>query len=437
MSNIEKLQKILEELHEINFGEQGIIHPIGGGKDYNFHHECGKDFVHKFDECNRDKLACTECDKYTMSEKNVLPDGTRFTFVAHGTHTLDFIEAHKHVKSEIVPSIDESELEKWSTKPVMFVLENPSNGKKNNYFGTKSPENKRFPTESWYWLSSKYDVPADKYVYPYGFATEWYGGMMFSIMKTFHIANGYVTDFVKCGIGTLNKTLSTKKYDSRIIQTCIQRYFQNELDILRGRDKEQSVIIIAFGNNAYNNVINNLKKGDVLVKAPHPSPRYKTKDEYAQYGRRVFTVVANALLGNNFYDGVTPIDPLAILSNNKQSVMKFVDVQAMMRNVFTDGSEYTSHYKEGYFTWYTNTALDNGVVTQIQIRYKKTKQERQIDDNFDKLWAEYSFATDEIKIWFNARDRKGKDKYLEHDIGSKYELCQRILLLKEKMQSLI
>lgn len=431
MTNIEKLKKIVKTLHKINFDEkEGIIHPDGGGSGYQFQHKCGKNFVHKFDKCDKNDLACTVCDKYDLAE------GTRFTFVAHGTHTLDFIEAHKYVNGKIIPSIEQSELESWSTKPVMFVLENPSNGKKNNYFGTKHPENKRFPTESWYWLSSDYDVPADKYIYPFGFAPEWYGGMMFSIMKTFNIANGYVTDFVKCGIGSLNKTLSTKDYDKQIIQTCMGRYFQQELEALRGGDEKQAVIIIAFGDNAYENVKNNLNKVDILVKVPHPSPLFKTKDERAQYGRRVFTAVANVLLENHFYDGVNAVDPVSILVKEKQNTLTFDIIQQLIQDVFVDYEyEYNTQHKENYVTWYlSDLQPDNSLLIDIWLH--KPPQKILIDDDeYPVLWVEYDLINNKTsKFWrYKSKNDKG---YVDIEVYEKFGLYKMVMQLQEKIKRL-
>ena len=182
---MKKIEDIVRDLHEINFGKDGIIRPENGGADYDFTSFLSNG---KHQYKNSDGCACRICDSVckdnlTRSKK----ENNRFTYVAHGTHTLDFIEAHRRVKSGAEVNTQEPiDTTGWSTKPVMFVFENPSNSSGNNYYvEDNSNEQKRFPSEDWYWLDSLYKEDVKKFIYPKYFVMGEYGKLIFSIIQIF------------------------------------------------------------------------------------------------------------------------------------------------------------------------------------------------------------------------------------------------------------
>ena len=424
---MEELKEIVSKLHEINFGKEGIIRPDDGGENYDFGTWAKNGNSHRYGKNN--PSACSLCDNEVCG-KNLLKSDSknaRFTYVAHGTHTLDFIEAHRRVKSGTAEPID---IKGWSTKPVMFVLENPSNSSGNRYYTTGNNEQERFPSTDWFWLDSSYNEDAQDFKYPKYFSMKEYGKLFFSIIQTFHIANGYVTDSVKCGIGETgnhDKVTSTADYNDKIIENCVKNQLTREFDTLRGDNEE--VVIFAFGDNAYWNVYNYLKDRSKykLILLPHPVCRLS--NEYRKYV--LLSKIAKALFETGFYDGdkVDKIDFLEILKNSendsqrqfgeiltKESLEKYVEEVATEFNI---NCRESSSYSDDELTWCTpHVKREDGKVKRFILRYRATKDESNADD-YQCFWASYNLSED-IDLW------RGKTKSSANeqvDIGE-YGSCK-------------
>lgn len=248
------IQDIAKELHKINFGTGGIICTQFKNDDYTYEDDwkgSDKEGSHKYTDINN--CCCDLCNEYNAG---VLTDDYKdehkhyqFTNVSHGTHMYDFLQAH---------GADISKIAGWSTKPVMFVMENPSNGKNNDYAQIDNLNKKR-PSKSWYWLNSSYDEKDKDFVYPNFFTQGEYGKLVYSIMNTFKIANGYLTNMVKCGVGCYDKQgndsyTTTEKYNPKIVHNCIEQRLNKELNALK-RYANDTVIIFAFALNTFNYLI--------------------------------------------------------------------------------------------------------------------------------------------------------------------------------------
>lgn len=453
MSNIEKLQEIVRKLHEINFGADGIIHPDDGGEDYDFSKflektEVREDKVvckHQYSQCGNDNTACRKCEAYKDALKK---DEKRFTYVAHGTHTLDFIEAHTRVNGHDIPD-KPIDISHWSVKPVMFVLENPSNCSGNEYL-KEDEENKypRLPTRDWFWLDSLYNQPASEYIYPNYFVTGSYGGMIFSVMNTFHIANGYVTDSVKCGIGlqkNVDEVSSTSIYHEKIIETCVKENFSRELKALRDQT-EQKVIVFAFGVNAYNNIRYSLSQKDILVLLPHPANRNISNDQYKYV---LFTKIAKTLHENAFYNGVDEIDYFEILKRDQSDYEKskvpkpirLKNIKEILQDVFDNCLyEQASEYKDGVYTWKIPYAKkEESRVDNIIIKYRRTAEELQSQkngkDEYKVFWANYDIPEDKIYLWRGKRKSESDEPVEIQEEREKIELYKKMLILQEKLKN--
>lgn len=125
--------------------------------------------------------------------------------------------------------------------------------------------------------------------------------MVYSAIRTFKIANAYVTNMVKCGKCNDKKGyLTTDEYDASDINNCIEKILVKEIDAVRGEDPEQSVILFAFGDRVYDKLKD--KKNCFgkcnIYKLPHPASRLQ--NSYRKYV--LFGQIYSALLENNFYE---------------------------------------------------------------------------------------------------------------------------------------
>ena len=271
------LESVVKILHQINFDKNnGILHMGNFNDDYRY-----SEFFLDYNE----KKILVHKNKCT-GNCNICKDN--FSSVTHGTHTFDFLDAH---------GINRSEIEGWSKYPVVFVFENPSNINDDYFYINTSPA---YP-KRWYWISYQSDTDNNKFIYPNFFVNKEYGWMVYSAIRTFKIANAYVTNMVKCGKCNDKKGyLTTDEYDASDINNCIEKILVKEIDAVRGEDPEQSVILFAFGDRVYDKLKD--KKNCFgkcnIYKLPHPASRLQ--NSYRKYV--LFGQIYSALLENNFYE---------------------------------------------------------------------------------------------------------------------------------------
>lgn len=426
---MKSLIEIARDLHKINFGKDGIIPMRWDGADYDYNEWKSNDAQHKYS----DDGCCNECREFNNCVLNCNYNNDdnkyKFTNVSHGTHMVDFLNAH---------GSDLSSVEKWSTYPVMFVMENPSNCRNNSYAGEVDNNNKR-PTKSWYWLNESYDEKDDKFVYPHFFDGHEYGKLVYSIMKTFHIANGYLTNMVKCGVGYYQDKYdvytTTEKYNTEIIKKCIRTRLQKELTALRGGD-DNKVIIFAFGLNTYNFLCEYLLPADkdLLYLLPHPASRLA--NDYRKYV--LFAKIARALYINEFYKNREDFNFMEVLRNddaipnlkiNKDHLEKLInnipyfnydendEITRFAHNLEIKNAD---NYKAGKLSYYI---IDRDHTVQEFTLMYKTKSAELLEDGIHKtIWVNYNLFEDEIQVWC------GKDKKSDNRITS--ENCEQYVLYK-------
>ena len=298
---LEKLEEIVRELHKINFGDEGLIgFNTNCFDDYNF--DClksGKHFEktdeHNFSVCMNEN--CKKCERSLAVSKNESGEQTlEFTSVTHGAHTFDFLDAHKQSHDTV---------ENWSQNPVLFVMENPALPD-DHYVDS---EHGRKVSEWWYWVNGQYNEPNSSFVYPKYFAQKGYGWMIYSAIRTFQMANAYVTNMVKCGMTNCcekKNYLTTDEYPGGITVNCVDNFLKRELDCLRDENKTQKVIVFAFGERSYaflkEKWQKELKDKTIsLYLLPHPANRLA--NDYRKYV--LFGKILRALIQNDFYKNVT------------------------------------------------------------------------------------------------------------------------------------
>ncbi len=289
------LEQIVINLHARNFGEKGLIRFAPDGSDYNF--GCLKDGMHKESTVN----VCHECDPFCNGK-------AEFTRISHGAHTFDFLDAHG-VGHETVAG--------WSQVPVLFVMENPAKTDENDSAGFDAkPDHKRLVKTRWHWIESQYGEPNEKFIFPNYFDKYW---VIYSAIRTFKMANAYVTNMVKCGMTDGKNYLTTDVYPEGIALNCAKNFLQNELKDLCG-DGTYRPIVFTFGDRTYKSMkelfdkgpLNKEFRGVEPVLLPHPSHRYLSTENRQLI---LFGKILRTLLLHDFYKGVDEPDFKKILCN--------------------------------------------------------------------------------------------------------------------------
>lgn len=274
---IKNLKAIVERLHELNFKE-GIVLPDGGGKLYNFERFLQNNGHQYTGTCR----ACAKC--------NDLPKTPCAPYVSHGSHTVDFVAAHLYDRRKTFTAGDKkcyNYVSKWFSdgnvvaRPVLFLLENPAGNDGNGYCEQEGLI--RSPSADWYWLDRGYDDKIEEYGLQFIKHGE-YGKMIFAVINTFHLANAYATNTVKCGVcDSSGHFLTTHDYPKGTVVACQEQWLREEISALCQYDK--NLLVLAFGNNAYKNFKKILQEQDgklccfasgekiriTLVKFRHPS----------------------------------------------------------------------------------------------------------------------------------------------------------------------
>lgn len=320
MEEKRNLQTIQRALHEINFGEHGLVQPLGAQTDAKAY--CFKKLNEpdpRRDEKGKWKKRChtypdtpcycTRCNAVEpLVNEGSADKQYQFTSITHGTHTLDFLDAHEGV-----------DIGNWSTKPVLFLFENPGAANSGN-FGKDGyhkpselpPRGERLPCKWWYWINGQDECTSDDFLYPNWFVQKEYGWMVCSAIHTFKMANAYVTNMVKCGIGsTLKEYVTIESYNTQIVDNCFE-HLKAEVSALRGTCDEE-VTVFAFGKHVYG-MLKDREEALAPCKIhllPHPANRLA--NDYRKYV--LLGKIMGGLLQADFYEGgVARPDLEALLS---------------------------------------------------------------------------------------------------------------------------
>lgn len=416
---MENLVKIQKALHEINFAKDtGILFPLTDqttAENYQFTdlklNEKTKKREHSFDldSCPY----CTKCDEISpvLQDENDTKLKSRFTNITHGTHTLDFLKAHK----------DHEDISSWSTKPVMFVMDNPGSYDSGIYNYNDTVKNnlladgKKWPSKWWYWINGQdtNNYTNEDFKYPNWFQQKEYGWMIYSVINTFQIANAYVTNMVKCGACNKEKTyVTTDRYNTKIVEKCISTHLVREINALRGVNCEQCVTIFAFGQNVYDTLTQYENKfGNVRIYLlPHPANRLA--NDYRKYV--LLGKILRGLLQTNFYENVTMPDFYEILKRdeetNKSSILTKKLLQTDLEDYLSKQNKadiefkQSSNYKDKQITYQIREDDASGL--QVIFRYSSDN-----NDNYKVSWACYYPETSEIQL-YRGKNKKAKSSQL-------------------------
>jgi hypothetical protein len=439
-NNVDKLIGIARALHKINFGGNGIIRPVTGdcdyegGSDYDFGEWKSKGGKHCYDGKDPQDCYCNKCD--LIVDKTFMP-------VSHGTHMYDFLMAHtlSDLARNVGKSFEEKlkDIAKWSQKPVLFVMENPAGGcydnnvdnsKDKNVYKIFEDENTKNPTTSWYWLDGSYgeDETDDVFANSCRFIKKSeYGKLVYSLMKIFHIANGYMTNMAKCGIGkdvTAEKFKTTAEYPNGIVDNCIKNCLVKEIEAMS--EEGDTVIIFAFGENAYNGLKRYFRKTKYTINnriiklecLPHPSPRNPIKGN--EFTARIYETVTKTLYENKFYEFAEDnsadrikafeacLNETPRLKCPTQKQLKKEEVVARLQKFFKNNNITNCEgkaYKEGQINYEICTLYGSNVQYLIFRRKEGDKE----------VWVRYSFATGGIELSEHKCDSGNKKKWVDGD----------------------
>lgn len=402
MNNLEKIQ---QKLHKINFNENdGIVcpKPIWLKKvtpeEYRFGNLTKNDKTKKREHIyNLD--CCPYCNEKCKDISPILQGDAKsvFTNITHGSHTLDFLDAH---------NMDYSTVSSWSSKPVLFVMENPGSYK--NDSDEPPTGGKKFPSKCWYWINGqdKSEYTNEDFKYPNWFKQKEYGWMLYSVINTFQIANAYITNMVKCGAcNDKTEYATTDKYNPEIIERCLSTHLTREINALRGDDKDQLVTVFAFGQNVYDTLTRYKKLlGECKIYLlPHPANHLA--NDYRKYV--LLGKILRALLQTDFYDNVAMPNFYDILKNDKESDETFGLTKEFLQLNLVD---YTSSHedsgpkfnKSGSYEYNKITyqvCLDKLSILQVIFRYYSDEKK-----DYTVSWACYYPESGEIYLY------KGKNK---------------------------
>ena len=420
---MDKIEKIQKELHKINFDKNdGILspEPVRCGEvtaeEYCFEKliKGGEKREHVYKE--EFKPYCTECDKSTEC---VLQDdkGGKFTNITHGAHTLDFLDAHNKAHDVV---------QKWSKKPVLFVMENPGSYQSENYGSPVSPPAKgtRYPCKWWYWINGQDSHNNDDFKYPKWFTQKEYGWMIYSVINTFQISNAYITNMVKCGAcNGQSKFVTTDRYNPEIIEKCLSKHLTREISALRGDDHNQLVTVFAFGQNVYDTLKSNIEKLGKCKIYLLPHPANHLANDYRKYV--LFGKILHGLLQSDFYDNVTMPDFYAIIKSDEEREENYelnIDyIRKCLKEYKLEDIELkkSAKYEDGIITY--QVCLDKFSVLQVIFRYS---DEKQLD--YTVSWACYYPETGAICL-YRGKDKKAKSSNLFVESGHDHYIVFRLL----------
>jgi hypothetical protein len=203
---------------------------------------------------------CNHCERNDTTPIKNQPDEYLST-ITHGAHTLDFLEV-------VGQPLDQN----WSSAGVLFLFENP--GPWWEGFG-RFQEGAKHPIRRWYWvheLGGRDELPR----YPDGFAQRKYGLLIASLIRTFGLANAYVTNVVKCGTAKPGRGFaSLRSYAPGCVRDCIHHHLRDEIRAL------DPAVVFTFGKVGHGFVreaFPDLAEAQRVVRLSHPAHRGMTND---------------------------------------------------------------------------------------------------------------------------------------------------------------
>ena len=319
MEKYETIDKIVKELHKINFGAEDGIIKIGDDHDLsncdieirkpNDYEPEIKEFMHikKIEDyCKKCEAIRCNIQKYDKAGKEIKDSNFKLCNISHGTHTFDFLKACGLDPEKVIEDV------KWTDIPVLFLMENPSFDydiydyiNKNKDTDEKDTNGKR-PAKKWYWIHSDWsdDYKKGKFNKDEYLRQKCYGRMVFALINQYKLANAYMTNAVKCGMSDAKydaskenknyvnetKALNLGHYEEKCIETCFDTFLKEEINALLGNKDE--LIIFAFGSRTYwyigdfmageaSNELRRKIKNCKIILMPHPADR--TKNDFRKY----------------------------------------------------------------------------------------------------------------------------------------------------------
>lgn len=231
------------DLHEINFGKNGVLHYVGS-VDPKFRLEEGLAYC-----CEG---FCCSCEE----NKKCLSKGGDGVLMSHGCTGADIAKA-MGLKELPVGQED---------RHVMFVFENPGADYGQGIVMSCGGVTKKPPVKHYYWTSDMTEWPDN----PPEKSSQLYGGYIAYLMTKHKLRNVYVTNCIKC------KYVGGEY--SATAQNCMEHIFKAELTVFRPD------IIFCFGARAHGLVKSFLRKPgyeNVKVKRLlHPAQRRYKRELY-------------------------------------------------------------------------------------------------------------------------------------------------------------
>lgn len=302
----------------------------------------------------KNKGYCTYCEEkeYNKSQRSGNDTDYRLHFVSHGTHSLDFCKS-------MSITLDDT----WNDIPVLFLFENPSiqYGELFEKEAIKYGKSNKYPAKKWYWVHGGYDK--EDCIYPKSYKQGCYGELIACLIKSFKLANAYMTNIVKCGMNTDDgkKYLGTEYYHEECIKNCINNVLKKEIEILNA--KKEKLIIFAFSKRVYNLAVQYLDIGNYeICLMPHPASRLANDyRKYVLFGKVYKT------LKNNHCNCEEALKEF--LENDKTTVVKNISFTD------TDGDILKKQFGEGYqfgekFTKNKNAVIKLNTSHKIECKFR-------------------------------------------------------------------
>lgn len=228
---------------------------------------------------------CTKCEEMGISTCNDEEEGYCLRNISHGAHARDFLDSFT----------DKYDTADWNQGGVMFIMENPSKDygiyEDTTIIKSGVTYTKR-PSKDWYWIHTSKDAKG----YPQNFKGGSYGEFVASAIVTFHLANAYMTNLIKCGMnGPADSFKGIDSYKSECIDKCCKEYLDKEIEIIKPK------VIFTFGTKVYDYVSEHVGETIKVVGLPHPAgQRRGFKDEY--YNVLYFCMIAKWLYKEGVID---------------------------------------------------------------------------------------------------------------------------------------
>jgi len=196
---------------------------------------------------------CVSCEEKGCNHAKDDPS-YKLTNISHGAHSSDFFQALNEAQ----------DVSNWHKEPIIFVYETPSLDygiyKEVSYNGYN-----KHPSKDWYWIHNNRSYPEE-------FKRQ-YSEFVLNAMRTFKLANVYMTNLVKCGLNNAEgqfKGLDHFKYET--IENCFSSFLKQEISILKPK------IIFAMGSKVEYWVNHFIQDAYCVQQLPHPATRFIRND---------------------------------------------------------------------------------------------------------------------------------------------------------------